>query len=109
MYQAMIAKDTATLNHVYADEMVLIHMTGMRQSKQQYLDAIADGTLNYYSVQHEHMDIKIDGDQATMTGRSRVMAAVFGGGRSNWRLQLRFKLVKREGLWLFTEASAGTY
>jgi len=109
MYQAMVAKDTATLNRVYADEMVLIHMTGMRQSKRQYLDAIADGTLNYYSAQHEQMDINIDGDHATMTGRSRVSAAVFGGGRSTWRLQLRFKLVKRDGRWLFTEASAGTY
>lgn len=109
MYQAMVAKDTATLNRVYADEMVLIHMTGMRQSKRQYLDAIADGTLNYYSAQHEQMDIQIDGDHATMTGRSRVTAAVFGGGRSTWRLQLRFKLVKRDGRWVFTEASAGTY
>lgn len=80
MYQAMVAKDTATLNRVYADEMVLIHMTGMRQSKRQYLDAIDDGTLNYYSAQHEQMDIQIDGDHATMTGRSRVTAAVFGGG-----------------------------
>lgn len=109
MYQAMVAKDTATLNRVYADEMVLIHMTGMRQSKRQYLDAIADGTLNYYSAQHEQMDIQIDGDHATMIGRSRVTAAVFGGGRSTWRLQLRFKLVKRDGRWVFTEASAGTY
>ena len=109
MYQAMVAKDTATLNRVYADEMVLVHMTGMRQSKRQYLDAIADGTLNYYSAQHEQMDINIDGDHATMTGRSRVTAAVFGGGRSTWRLQLRFKLVKRDGRWVFTEASAGTY
>ena len=109
MYQVMVAKDTATLNRVYADEMVLIHMTGMRQSKRQYLDAIADGTLNYYSAQHEQMDIQIDGDHATMTGRSRVTAAVFGGGRSTWRLQLRFKLVKRDGRWVFTEASAGTY
>ena len=109
MYEAMVAKDTATLNRVYADEMVLIHMTGMRQSKKEYIHAIADGTLNYFAAQHEQMDIKIDGDHATMTGRSRVTAAVFGGGRSTWRLQLRFKLVRRNGQWMFTEASAGTY
>lgn len=29
MYQAMIAKDTATLNRVHADNFVLTHMTGM--------------------------------------------------------------------------------
>lgn len=109
MYQAMVAKDTATLNRVHADDFVLVHMTGMHQSKQEYINAIADGTLNYYSAQHEQMDIQIDGDQASLTGRSRVTAAVFGGGRGTWRLQLRFKLVKREGQWLFTESRASTY
>ena len=109
MYEAMVAKDTATLNRVHADDFVLVHMTGMHQSKQEYINAIADGTLNYYSAQHEQMDIQIDGDQATLTGRSRVTAAVFGGGRGTWRLQLRFKLVKREGKWLFLEARASTY
>lgn len=109
MYQAMIAKDTATLNHVYADEMVLIHMTGMRQSKRQYLDAIADGTLNYYTAVHEQMEVTVEGDRATLTGRSRVTAAVFGGGRHTWPLQLRFQLVKRDGRWQFTEARASTY
>ena len=61
MYEAMVAKDTVTLNHVHADDFVLIHMTGMRQSKAEYIRAIADGTLNYYSVEHEEMDIAIKG------------------------------------------------
>ena len=70
---------------------------------------IADGTLNYFSAEHEQMDITVDGNHATLIGRSRVTAAVFGGGRGTWRLQLSFKLVKREGQWLFTEARASTY
>ena len=109
MYQAMVEKDTATLNRVHADDFVLVHMTGMRQSKQEYINAIADGTLNYFSAEHEQMDIQIDGDTATLTGRSRVTAAVFGGGRGTWRLQLRFKLAKRDGRWQFTESRASTY
>ena len=109
MYQAMVTKDTATLNRVHADVFVLVHMTGMRQSKQQYIDAIADGTLNYYSATHEQLDIAIDGDTATLTGRSRVTAAVFGGGRHTWSLQLAFKLRKQDGRWQFTESRASTY
>ncbi len=105
----MVDKDTLTLDRVYADEMVLIHMTGMRQSKRQYLDAIADGTLNYYTAVHEQMEVTVEGDRATQTGRSRVTAAVFGGGRHTWPLQLRFQLVKRDGRWQFTEARASTY
>ena len=104
MYEAMVEKDTATLNRVHADNFVLTHMTGMHQSKQEYIKAIADGTLNYYSAEHEQMDIKVDGNHATLTGRSRVNAAVFGGGRHTWRLQLHFDLVKEENKWLFTGA-----
>ena len=109
MYKAMVEKDTATLNRVHADNFVLTHITGMHQSKQEYIKAIAGGTLNYYSAEHEQMDIKVDGNHATLTGRSRVNAAVFGGGRHTWRLQLYFQLSKRDGHWLFTNAKASTY
>jgi uncharacterized protein (TIGR02246 family) len=109
MYRAMVEKDLATLDRVHADEFVLVHMTGMRQSKEEYINAILDGTLNYYSASHEQLDIAIDGDRATLTGRSRVTAAVFGGGRGTWRLQLRFQLTKRDGRWQLTEAKASTY
>ena len=109
MYRAMVEKDTVTLDELHADEFVLTHMTGMRQSKQEYIRAIADGTLNYYEATHEQIDIRINGDRATLTGRSRVTAAVFGGGRHTWRLQLTFHLVKRDGRWLFTDSKASTY
>lgn len=109
MYRAMMEKDTVTLNQVHADEFVLIHMTGMRQPKQEYIRAIADGTLNYYEATHEQMDIRVSENNATLTGRSRVSAAVFGGGRHTWRLQLTFHLVKRNGRWLFTDSKASTY
>jgi len=88
---------------------VLTHMTGMHQSKQEYIQSIANGTLNYYSAEHEQMDIKVSGDRATLRGRSRVNAAVFGGGRHTWRLQLHFDLVKEDGKWRFAEARATTY
>ena len=109
MYEAMVRKDAATLNRVHADDFVLTHMTGMHQSKQVYIQSITNGTLNYYSAEHEQMDIKVNGDRATLRGRSRVNAAVFGGGRHTWRLQLSFELVKHDGRWQFSAASATTY
>ena len=109
MYNAMVAKDTATLSRIHADDFVLVHMTGMRQSKREYLDAVADGTLNYYTAVHEQTEVTVEGDRATLTGRSRVTAAVFGGGRHTWPLQLCSRLVRRDGRWQFVEARASTY
>lgn len=109
MYRAMVNKDRSELERVHDDSFVLIHMTGMRQSKKAYIYSIMDGTLNYYSEQTEGLEISIDGDHAVMTGRSRVTAAVFGGGRHTWRLQLRFALIKRGNGWKITNAQASTY
>ena len=109
MYSAMIAKDTATLANMLDDSFVLVHMTGMRQAKHDYLRAIANGTLNYYSCDDTRLDISADVANARMTGRSRVSAAVFGGGRHTWSLRLDITLKKRGGRWMMTEIKAGKY
>lgn len=109
MYRAMIEKDTAALRPMFADDFYLVHMTGTRQNRQQYLEAIADGTLNYYSCQTEQLEVNIDGDTATLTGRSRVLAAVYGGGKHTWPLQLTFRLRREADGWHFTYSTASTY
>jgi ketosteroid isomerase-like protein len=109
MYQAMIAKDIAALDTILADGSVLVHMTGTRQPKKQYLHEIENGTLNYYSVEDNEITITVDGMTAEMTGRSRVNAAVYGGGRHTWRLQMKSKLTKTDGRWQFVESKASTY
>ena len=109
MYTAMVNKDRAELERVHDDSFVLVHMTGMRQPKEVYINSIMDGTLNYYSTEHEDMQVEVKGDTAVLVGRSRVTAAVFGGGKHTWRLQLRFQLVKNNGEWRFAMASASTY
>ena len=110
MYRAMIDKDRAALSRVLDDSFVLVHMTGMRQDKESYIRAIENGTLNYYSADHERFEIEaMTETQAEAIGQSRVNAAVFGGGRHTWRLQLRMKLIRRGSEWKIAKAEASTY
>lgn len=109
MYSYMVSKDTANLSKLMTDDFVLIHMTGIRQDKQTYLRCIADGTLNYYSALHENSDVSINGDTAILTGQSKVTAAVFGGGKHTWNLQLKFWFIKKDGIWLQYKSQASTY
>ena len=109
MYRGMIEKDMELLGESLNESFVLVHMTGMRQTKSQYMDYIANGTLNYHSEKTEHMEIVVDGEQARLVGQSKVNAAVFGGGKHIWSLQLSMKAVKRNGKWYMTEAVASTY
>lgn len=62
MYDGMIAKDEGTLREVLDDSFVLVHMTGMRQPKEEFIKAVLNGTLNYYSAEHENLPVKVSGD-----------------------------------------------
>ena len=109
MYDGMISKDEKILNEVLDASFVLVHMTGMRQPKQAFIKAVLNGTLNYFSAEHENMPVEISGDTAVLTGQSYVAAAVFGGGRSNWHLQQKCHLKKTDGAWKITRSIASTY
>ena len=109
MYRTMTAKDTAALGRMLSDDFVLVHMTGMRQAKHDYLQAIANGTLNYYSCDDTRLEISINSESARIIGCSRVAAAVFGGGRHTWSLRLDIALKRQGGRWLMTEIKAETY
>ena len=109
MYWGMIEKDRSILTEVLDDSFILAHMTGMQQSKTEFVRAVENGTLNYYSADHQRIDTEINGDTAILIGHSLVNAAVFGGGRYTWRLQLKLKLIKRSDTWKICEAIASTY
>ena len=84
-------------------------MTGVRQSAETFLQGLLDGTFNYYSAEHDGIEVRVAGDIAKMTGKSRVLAAVYGGGKHAWRLQGDFTLRKENGRWMFTSSKASTY
>ena len=109
MYRGMVEKDRSILSEVLDDSFVLVHMTGMRQAKEVFIRAVEDGTLNYFSADHQQISVDVHGNTAEMTGQSVVRAAVFGGGQHTWRLQLRMKLKQVADTWKITEAKASTY
>lgn len=109
MYFAMISKDRESLKEVLDDSFVLVHMTGMRQAKDEFITAVIDGTLNYYSAVHENMPVEIKGNTAVIKGQSYVQAAVFGGGKTYWHLQQKCSLKKTDNKWKITRSVASTY
>ena len=108
-WRYMIDKDAEGLRSLMAGDYYLLHMTGLKQSAEVFLRGLLDGTFNYYSAEHDCIDVEINGDRASMTGRSRVVAAVYGGRKSSWRLQGDFTLRREEGVWRFTSSRASTY
>ena len=108
-WRCMIRKDADGLRGLMAEDYTLRHMTGVRQSAGTFLAGLLDGTFNYYSAEHDSIEVHVYGDRATLVGRSRVLAAVYGGGRHEWRLQGDFTLRREHGVWKFTGSRASTY
>ncbi len=108
-WKYMIDKDADGLRSLQADDYYLMHMTGVKQSREIFIRGLLDGTFNYYSADHESIEVRIKGDTAEMTGKSRVVAAVYGGGKGSWRLQGDFTLRKENGAWKLTSSRASTY
>ena len=105
----MIDKNAEGLRDLMAGDYYLRHMTGVKQSVDEFLKGLLNGTFNYYSAEHDEIIVNINGDTATMIGKSIVLATVYGGGKNSWRLQGDFTLRKENGNWKLTSSKASTY
>ena len=108
-WRCMIKKDVKSLRSMMADDYTLLHMTGTKQSSEAILKGLLDGTFNYYSAKHDSIEVTVAGNRASIIGKSRVLAAVYGGGKHSWRLRGDFTLRKEEGRWKLNSSRASTY
>lgn len=108
-WDCMISKDIAGLDAMMTDDYVLMHMTGKRQDKKDFFRSVRSGELNYYSAEHDEITADVSGEKATLIGKSKVAAAVYGGGKSRWRLRGDFTLRKENGQWKLVSSRASTY
>lgn len=105
----MISKDSQALKELMTEDYYLLHMTGTRQSADEFIDGLMNGTFNYYSAEHDEISVLVTGDEATMTGKSQVVAAVYGGGKHKWRLKGDFRLKRTGDVWKLTSSRASIY
>ena len=108
-WRCMIEKDVDGLRAMMADDYCLTHMTGTRQSADAFLRGLSRGTFHYFSAEHDAIDVTLHGSTAELIGKSRVEAAVYGGGRHLWRLRGDFNLRKEAGAWKLVRSEASTY
>ena len=108
-WKCMIDKDESELRSLMSDDYYLMHITSTRQSIDEFISGLLDGTFNYYSAEQDDIQISVTGNTATMVGKSKVLAAVYGGSKSRWRLRGDFTLRKENENWKLTSSKASTY
>jgi ketosteroid isomerase-like protein len=70
-YQAMTDGDVAALDDLLSADLVYAHSDATRDTKQSYLDRIANGYFDYGPLSHPEAAIVVHGDCAIVAGDMR--------------------------------------
>ena len=99
--EALIYKDEDKLNEIILDGFKLTHMSGKKQSKEEFIGEVMDGTLNYFkSVIDEPTVLHDDEGSATLVADVTLTARVYGI-HGKWTLNTVASFTKIDGIWYF--------
>lgn len=107
--ESSIKKDIERINELLSDDYILIHMTGMKQSKSDYINSVISGELKYYDAIHESIEVKLDNDIAYIIGKTKTLASPFGMNKSWWRLKQEMVVKKENEKWTIISSKASMY
>ena len=96
---AMIEKDRAAMERYFDKDLIFTHMSGKKQTREEFIGEIMDGMLNYFKVDTKDYSINVDGDTARMKVTHTLTAKVYGISGS-WTLGGENTYKKRSGIWV---------
>ena len=99
--QAMIDKDIDKLNKIVKEGTTFTHMSGKTQSKNEYLEDIRSGALDYQSYTIENPRVTIDGNTAILKARVTLTANAYGA-QGTYPFNISAYFEKIDGEWLYT-------
>lgn len=100
--KAMIEKDRTAMECYFDEKLIFTHMSGKKQTREEFIDEIMDGTLNYFKVDTKDYSINVNGDTAHMKVTHTLTAKVYGISGS-WTLGEENTYKKRDGIWIRVE------
>lgn len=99
-YQAMIDKDLAALDELFADELVYTHSNGSVDTKKSYLAAIEKRVFDYRAAERVEENVVDFGDAALLTGHVKLHV-VAGARELHLNARVTVLYVRQGGRWRF--------
>src|SRR5437868_14510824 len=69
---ALLARDSASMSTLLADEVSYGHTNGLVQTKLQLIRDLVSGVQNYKSIEPSGMNVRVYGNSAVVTVKSKV-------------------------------------
>ena len=101
MEQAMVDANIDILNEIILDGTTFRHMSGKVQTKDEYLNDIKNGALDYQTYTIENEEITIDGDVAYIKAKVTLTANAYGA-QGSWPFNVNAHMKRIKGIWYYT-------
>jgi len=95
---AVVARDAAELERIFANELIYAHSTGVVETKQQYIERLKSGAQKYDAITHENTKV-VDYGNAAVAHSTVRMSGTSNGRPFNDHVMMLHLWVKRGGTW----------
>ena len=106
--RVMVAGDADALGELLAADFTLVHMTGYRQPKAEWLADVRSGAMTYHAMADVDVSVDVSGDAPVVTARTHTAATIWGAS-GTWPLQLRITFTRAGSSWIAAGTEASTW
>ena len=96
------------MEEVTSADLIFTHMSGRRQTREEYFADVAAGRLRYFTIGMEDPVIEVSGDCASVTYTS-VLNAIAYGARGTYRMPGTHWWQRQDGVWRLVNGSDNKY
>jgi ketosteroid isomerase-like protein len=96
--RAMLQQDADVLAPLLADDLIYIHSSSAKDSKQSYLSALLSGAVLYRKIEPSEVEAREMGDWVHLTGKT-AMAIFLNGRREEFGVRFTATYIRRDGRW----------
>lgn len=98
LQQALIDQDIPKLKQLLPDDYIAVHITGRRQTKEEWLNDIEKGDMQYFHFTDLHYSLSQEGNRVQLGIRQRITANIYGS-EGTWSIPGIRVFEKRDGKW----------
>ena len=98
LQQALIDQNIPKLKQLLPDDFIAVHITGRRQSKEEWLKDVENGDMKYFHFSDLHYSLSQEGNRVNLKIRQRITANIYGS-EGTWSIPGTRVFEKQDGIW----------
>ena len=99
LYRAQVAGSVDEIRPMLGANLVYIHSTGVAETREEYLDGVANGLYEYGEIESRDTRVQLFGDVAIINGVVAMTVSAHGGTKTLIHLLFCLVWIREDGAW----------